>query len=88
MEIAIKQAAGKLRLEMPLKEFVDSTLAAGALLLPVTIEHAVALAALPVHHRDPFDRTLIAQAQVEGFTLVTADPRILKYDVRTIDARN
>jgi PIN domain nuclease of toxin-antitoxin system len=87
MEIAIKQSVGKLRLEVPLSEFVDSMVAAGALLTPVTIEHAIALAALPMKHRDPFDRTLIAQAQVEGFTLVTADPRILTYDVPTIDAR-
>lgn len=56
--------------------------------LPVTIDHAVAAGSLPLHHRDPFDRTLIAQAQVEGFTLVTADPRILKYGVPAIDAGN
>ena len=55
--------------------------------MAVSIEHALAVGGLPPHHRDPFDRTLVAQAQVEGLTLVTADPRILQYDVTTIDAR-
>jgi PIN domain nuclease of toxin-antitoxin system len=47
--------------------------------LPVTAAHAVAVAALPPHHRDPFDRMLVAQAQVEGVTLVTGDPVVGRY---------
>ena len=87
MEISIKQTIGKLRLDLTTREFVDGLLSKGVLPAVVEIEHAIVAGALPPHHRDPFDRTLIAQAQVDGLTLVTADPRILRYDVATIDAR-
>lgn len=53
---------------------------------PVTIPHALAVADLPDHHNDPFDRLLIAQAKVEGFTLVTGDEQIKKYDVSIMEA--
>lgn len=56
-------------------------------MLKVTVDHALQMASLPLHHQDPFDRLLIAQAQVEGLTLVSADPNILAYDVAAIDAR-
>jgi PIN domain nuclease of toxin-antitoxin system len=49
-------------------------------------EHGLGVAALPVHHRDPFDRLLISQARAERLTIVTADARIAAYDVDTIDA--
>ena len=52
--------------------------------LPVTLEHAAATSALPHHHRDPFDRMLIAQASVEGCTLVTADRRLAVYGLPLI----
>ena len=55
--------------------------------LPMTVEHAVAAAELPNHHRDPFDRMLIAQARIESLTLVAGDADISKYDVPVIDAR-
>jgi len=87
MEIAIKQAVGKLRLDIPMLEFVHGLTSKGILSMALHIEHAVAMGALPLHHRDPFDRALIAQAKVEGLTLVTADPRILRYDIATIDGR-
>jgi PIN domain nuclease of toxin-antitoxin system len=58
-----------------------------ATLLNVDIAHALAIVSLPFHHKDPFDRLLVAQARVEGLTLVTGDPAILRYDVATIDAR-
>jgi PIN domain nuclease of toxin-antitoxin system len=87
MEISIKQAIGKLRIGATTTEFVEELLAKGAVPAAVGIEHAIVAGALPLHHRDPFDRTLIAQAQVEVLTLITADPRILRYDVATIDAR-
>jgi PIN domain nuclease of toxin-antitoxin system len=54
--------------------------------LPITFDHAQAVSKLPLHHRDPFDRMLIAQARCEDLTLLTADPAIAAYDVRTIDA--
>ena len=87
MEISIKVAIGKLRMDLPVGEFVERLLSQGVIPLPVGLEHAVAAGALPLHHRDPFDRTLVAQARVEGMTLVTADPRILQYGVPSIDAR-
>lgn len=52
--------------------------------LPLTFEHAERAAALPMHHRDPFDRMLIAQAQTEGLVLVTRDERMRLYDVLTM----
>ena len=87
MEIAIKRSIGKLPMDVPVSELVERLLSQGVIPLPVGIDHALAAGALPPHHRDPFDRTLIAQARVEGFTLVTADPRIMQYSVPTIDAR-
>ena len=50
-------------------------------------EHAVAVASLPDHHDDPFDRLLIVQARHDGLTIVTSDPAFDEYDVRVLDAR-
>ncbi|MYD85958.1 MAG: type II toxin-antitoxin system VapC family toxin, partial [Acidobacteria bacterium] len=52
--------------------------------LPITHAHALAVGVLPPHHRDPFDRVLVAQARIEGLTLVTADSMYAHYDVRLI----
>ena len=60
---------------------------AGFDLLDVTLAHVVRAAELPAHHRDPFDRMLVAQAQAEGLTLVTADAAIERYDVPLMPAR-
>jgi PIN domain nuclease of toxin-antitoxin system len=77
-EIAIKQQLGKLPGPEDLAERVrDSQFSP----LPITAGHAVRAGRLPDHHRDPFDRVLIAQAQIERLTLVTRDARIAKYDV-------
>ena len=54
--------------------------------LPVTIDHGLRVGELPLLHRDPFDRLLVAQAQLEGLTIVTRDPRIERYDVATLAA--
>lgn len=82
-EISIKKALGKL--DAP--DDLPTALAAnGFLPLPVTIAHALAVQALPHHHRDPFDRVLIAQPLHEGFRLVTRDPAIAKYSVPQIPA--
>jgi PIN domain nuclease of toxin-antitoxin system len=75
-EMAIKIAAGKLRLPRPLSVIAGAT---PFDTLPVKREHAVAVSDLPAHHRDPFDRILIAQAIVEGITLLTADPALACY---------
>jgi PIN domain nuclease of toxin-antitoxin system len=77
-EITIKQAAGKLAGPSDLAERVRDM---GFRELPVTHAHAIAAGRLPVHHRDPFDRMLVAQAMVGGLTLVTRDSDIQRYDV-------
>lgn len=65
----------------------DDANAAGFELLDVTLTHVVRAAELPAHHRDPFDRMLVAQAQAEDLTLVTADAAIERYDVPLMPAR-
>ena len=77
-EVAIKRALGKL--PVPHTVF-DRAVEAGCTALPVTWAHARAVEALPFHHHDPFDRLLIAQARVEGLTLVSADRVFARYDV-------
>lgn len=77
-EIAIKRALGKLR---PSRDPGQVARSLGFLPLAVTWEHGEAVATLPLHHGDPFDRLLIAQARVEGLTLVTSDRVFALYDV-------
>lgn len=77
-EVAIKRALGRVRME---EAFVQMVQASEFGELPVTLRHAERLAALPDHHADPFDRMLIAQAQVESATLVTHDRQLGDYDV-------
>lgn len=82
-EIEIKRAIGKMDapsdLDVQVKQdgFVD---------LPFTIRHGIALRDLAMHHRDPFDRMLIAQARAEGLTLVTSDRAMRAYDVPIMSA--
>lgn len=84
-EIGIKAGLGKLHLPEPADEYVVSRIEDhGMKSMPVYVHHAVRVAALPLHHRDPFDRLLVAQAQSEGLALMTADPRIAAYDVEII----
>lgn len=82
-EIAIKKAKGRLVAPGNLATVVEEK---GFTHLPLTFEHAEGTAALPNHHRDPFDRMLIAQARAEGLVLVTRDARISLYDVLAIPA--
>jgi PIN domain nuclease of toxin-antitoxin system len=77
-EITIKQATGKLAGPADLAERVRDM---GFRELPVTHTHAIAAGRLPPHHRDPFDRMLVAQAATEGLTLVSRDESIALYDV-------
>lgn len=87
-EIAIKVRAGRLRLADPLHVWMPAALErSGFGTLNVTIVHAVTVANLPDHHADPFDRLLIAQAQIEDLTIVTADTAFDDYDVKVLDAR-
>lgn len=77
-EITIKQTVGKLAGPPDLAERVRDM---GFRELPVTHSHAIAAGRLPPHHRDPFDRMLVAQAATEGMTLVSRDASIALYDV-------
>lgn len=81
-EMGIKVSIGKLPLPEPIDQYVSTRMAQlGARSLEITAAHALRVAALPLHHRDPFDRMLIAQAQVEDMTLVSADAMFNQYDV-------
>ncbi|QRZ14415.1 type II toxin-antitoxin system VapC family toxin (plasmid) [Paracoccus methylovorus] len=82
-EVAIKSGLGKLA--VPADLFIRAA-SAGAQSLPITWEHAQAGQDLPLHHADPFDRLLIAQAKCEGLTLVSVDRRFREYEVDLIDA--
>jgi len=84
-EIAVKAASGRLTLPEAAVTYVPSRLAEnGFESLPVQLAHAVRAGSLPPVHRDPWDRLLVAQAQVEGLPIITADPVIARYDVETI----
>ncbi len=80
-EVAIKRGLGKL--DAP-ENLVDTLVQAGARPLSISLEHAAAVETLPLRHRDPFDRLLIAQAQIEQATLVSRDPYFPEYDVPLI----
>jgi PIN domain nuclease of toxin-antitoxin system len=83
-EISIKKALGKLK--TPAGDYLEELERHRFTPLNITMEHALAVENLPPHHADPFDRMLVAQAQVEKLTLVTHDPRIRDYAVQTIEA--
>ncbi|MER9415573.1 type II toxin-antitoxin system VapC family toxin [Mesorhizobium sp. M0306] len=80
-EIAIKKSLGKVTLTGNIVEILRSN---GIPILGVNELHAARLEHLPFHHRDPFDRLLIAQAQIEGLTVVTADRHFSAYDVALV----
>ena len=82
-EIVIKKLSGKLRAPDNLE---DELARHRFQPMPITIPHALAVENLPDYHQDPFDRMLVAQAQVEGLTLVTRDAQIRRYDVAVISA--
>lgn len=82
-EISIKKAIGKLF--TPPGSYLDELKAHRFTPLDITTEHALAVEHLPQHHRDPFDRILVAQAHIERLTLVTRDSRIKRYDVPIIE---
>lgn len=82
-ELGIKQATGKLSLPPDLEEVLAGQ---GFRLLEVTFADAAGAAGLPMLHRDPFDRMLVAQARRDGRTLVSADPQVARYDVHVLSA--
>ncbi len=82
MEMAIKARTGKLVLPLPAGALAADAIAEdGFVGLPVTLAHAAELEELPLHHRDPFDRLLVAQARVEGLELISADAQLVAYAV-------
>ncbi|MEA2315510.1 MAG: hypothetical protein QOI03_2202 [Solirubrobacteraceae bacterium] len=81
LEAAIKRSLGKL--EAP-HDLAPTLVGAGAQPLPVTLEHAAAVEKLPWHHRDPFDRMLVAQALTEDAALVSRDQPLSEYGVTVV----
>jgi PIN domain nuclease of toxin-antitoxin system len=84
-EIAIKASLGKLTLRKPLEEFLPEQLAANRFtLLNISVEHAFQIAHLPLHHRDPFDRMLVAQCLTENLPLVSSDAALDAYGIKRL----
>jgi PIN domain nuclease of toxin-antitoxin system len=84
-EILIKVQSGKLKLPRPAGPYVLKKLAENRIeALPISIDHLLTLERLPMHHRDPFDRMLIAQSMEEGWPIITADPAFKQYSIRVI----
>lgn len=84
-ELATKAAIGRLQLPEPVASYVPSRMAAlGITALSVEHRHALAVASLPMHHRDPFDRILIVQAQLLGVPILTSDASFAAYDVELL----
>lgn len=84
-EMQIKQQLGKLNLKLPLKRLIEEQCANNGLqILPIEIDHIYALNELPLHHNDPFDRMILAQAKLENLDLVSADTVFSHYDVDLI----
>lgn len=82
-EIAIKRSLGKLSAPTDLASAITSC---GFSTLPISVAHALATESLPMHHRDPFDRMLLAQASIEKATIVTRDPQLAAYGLRIVIA--
>jgi len=84
-EIQIKQQLGKLTLNQPLTEIIESQQKTNSIeLLPIQLNHVLGLQSLPPIHKDPFDRLLISQANIENAVLVSRDPLLAQYSVKLI----
>ena len=84
-EIAIKAQSGKLRLPEDASSYIRTRTAHyGMEILPIRLEHALALESLPLLHRDPFDRIMIVQSQIENLAILTADPTIHGYPIEAV----
>jgi PIN domain nuclease of toxin-antitoxin system len=80
-EVAVKRSLGKLEVT---EDYLSVLLASGAQALAISLDHAAAVERLPWHHRDPFDRVLVAQADVERATLVSGDDALRAYGVPVV----
>jgi len=84
-EMQIKMQLGKLKISRPIEELIKTQQQTNGLhVLPVELAHVLNLNNLPSHHKDPFDRLLIAQATIEGATLVSVDPAFSSYSVQLL----
>jgi PIN domain nuclease of toxin-antitoxin system len=83
-EIGIKHSNGKLDLKFNLEEIIKITESSLIELLPISVNHILKNSSLPFNHRDPFDRLLIAQAQIENLTIITKDTLFSSYDIKTL----
>ena len=83
-EIAIKQSLGKLKLSHPVGDLVSIIDNSTISVLPITSDHIVRVSLLPFHHKDPFDRLIIAQALTEDVSIITSDPDFAAYGVNII----
>lgn len=84
-EIAIKMSLGKLNLKQPYEVFIPQQLALNGIgILNITMEHTAAIANLPFHHRDPFDRLLVVQSKIENMPLVSADHLVDMYGITRV----
>ena len=84
-EVAIKHGNGRIQLHVPYRTFIDEAIGIGGMvLLPISVDHLERVGTLPLHHRDPFDRLLVAQALVEGIPIVSADSALDAYGVERI----
>ena len=84
-EIAIKGRLGRLSIPGDPGKFIGGQIAENCFRgLPIVAEHALRVWTLPDHHRDPFNRMLVAQAQVEGLALVSRDPQVAQYDIEVV----
>jgi PIN domain nuclease of toxin-antitoxin system len=84
-EMQIKMQLGKLKISRPIEELIKTQQQTNGLqILSVELAHVLSLSNLPSHHKDPFDRLLIAQANVEGATLVSMDPAFSSYGVKVL----
>ncbi|QQR88097.1 MAG: type II toxin-antitoxin system VapC family toxin [Flavobacteriales bacterium] len=84
-EVAIKSSISKLDSRVTLRQFKNSLVQFEVDLLDMDTDHIESYTTLPLHHRDPFDRMLIAQAKHEGLHILTADPAFKLYDVNVLD---
>lgn len=84
-EMAIKVQRGRLELHAPLDVFIDDVVSKNEYnLLEIRTNHLYPIASLPYHHKDPFDRLIIAQGMMEQMTIITEDPAFQSYEVRTL----
>jgi PIN domain nuclease of toxin-antitoxin system len=84
LEIQIKVQIGKMELLRPIEELIKEQEENNIQLLPVQLPHVLKVGELPLHHKDPFDRLLIAQAMVEGYTLLSKDENFKAYSVSVL----